>query len=593
MALTREQQDILLDIQNHPAPITIIQGKAGTGKSFLVKEIVRHLGTCTILCPTNFATLVYRGAQTMHSFFYGEFDDFEEGFQNPNEYNAVRMGRCEDFILMMDTLVIDEVSMVRSDTFEMMSRICQVIRGSNAPFGGIRVIAVGDMLQLPPIVEEEEVNQYLKEEYGGIYFFDSHVIKNNTGKIKYYELEHSVRHQGDQSFERMLDGFRGKFSTRETIQVLNSLNSRVTDTLPSNAVTIASSNQEADVVNMAALTSLPGKCYHYNAKFKLKRKDDNSYKEFSYDPDQEIDLDGYHRLVVPSQFAPQLILKPGVRVVCTASRKRDGYINGDFGTVISCSERGPIVVKIDRTGQSVSISRTDNHKYNMDYDPVSHRLTKVTPYVQKTEQYPIKLAYAFTIHKSQGQTYPEVVLDLNSHIFAPGQLYVALSRAKSLDGLYLTHPISYSDVIIDPRVIEFLNRYASRALPKEFVVQSSRVHLSRIEQIKGFLTDRDADMVVLNSLEVFEDLYTQGQFKYAIIEIQKAMEAINAAYHTEDFENQVLLVRGLQMIDIESANKNICDEALATLQSVFAHVHEHPRIVVIDHWHVRDLARVI
>ena len=186
MPLTPEQQSIANAILSSKSPITIIQGKAGTGKSFLIKSIVPQLGSVQILCPTNLAKQVYPSASTMHSFFYGEFDNLDEGYQNPNEYTYVRSGQWFlPRIAGVDTFIFDEISMVRSDTFEMMNKICQVAKRSSKPFGGIRVIAVGDMMQLPPIVEEEDVYKYLIKEYGGIYFFDSHIIRKELSAIPY------------------------------------------------------------------------------------------------------------------------------------------------------------------------------------------------------------------------------------------------------------------------------------------------------------------------------------------------------------------------------------------------------------------------
>ena len=159
--LNKEQQKIADEILQSPAPITIIQGKAGTGKSYLIREIAPRLGKYQILCPTNLAKQVYRSAQTFHSFFYGEFDNLDEGWQNPKNYNAVKNVQYTlPKINSLDTIIFDEISMVRSDFFEMMNKICQVVRRSSAPFGGIRVIIVGDMFQLPPIVEEEDVYKW-------------------------------------------------------------------------------------------------------------------------------------------------------------------------------------------------------------------------------------------------------------------------------------------------------------------------------------------------------------------------------------------------------------------------------------------------
>ena len=164
MPLNDEQKTIVTDILRRPVPITVIQGKAGTGKSYLIRELAPRLGNTQILCPTNLAKLVYRSAQTMHSFFVWEFDDLVEGYQNPDGYNALRTRYFYGKSEYVDALIFDEISMVRADTFEMMNKICQVAKRSSAPFGGIRVIIVGDLYQLPPIVEEEAIYEYLMKE---------------------------------------------------------------------------------------------------------------------------------------------------------------------------------------------------------------------------------------------------------------------------------------------------------------------------------------------------------------------------------------------------------------------------------------------
>ena len=155
MPCNTEQQRIIDDFLKNPAPITLIQGKAGSGKSYLIRELVSRTHGAVILTPTNMAKSVYANAQTLHSFFYGEFDDLENGYQNPHTYSVSRNSYHSYFINKLRpirTLIIDEVSMVRADTFEMMNVICQESLNNPEPFGGIKVILVGDMFQLPPIV---------------------------------------------------------------------------------------------------------------------------------------------------------------------------------------------------------------------------------------------------------------------------------------------------------------------------------------------------------------------------------------------------------------------------------------------------------
>ena len=174
------QEQVFDYLNRNLAGITFIHGKAGSGKTYLIKKIESSISGCQVLTPTNLAATLYKNARTLHSFFYGAFDDLEEGFQDPQNLPSERCNMFAPRIRQIKMLIIDEISMVRSDTFEMMNVICQRCMGNNNPFGGIPVVVVGDMFQLPPIVSDEAVLAYLKREYGGIYFFNSHVIQKKS-----------------------------------------------------------------------------------------------------------------------------------------------------------------------------------------------------------------------------------------------------------------------------------------------------------------------------------------------------------------------------------------------------------------------------
>ncbi|MBO7519032.1 MAG: AAA family ATPase, partial [Methanobrevibacter sp.] len=470
-----EQQKIADEMCEDLKPITFIQGKAGTGKSYLIKELVDILGIDEILCPTNLAKQVYEkdynvSAKTIHSFFFREFDAIDEGFQNPNEYDYVRN---EDFISEIHSkniIVIDEVSMVRSDLLEMIHKILSTAMGNVLPFGGIKIILVGDLFQLPPVVESDETLKYLNNEYGGVYFFDSHVIQENLSQIKFYELNESVRHKDDSDWVEMLDMLREPPKIKKIIPILKEINTRVVppEQIPERILAITPSNAEANKINKRELDKIQGEEFTSKANFKIKELAREEYLEFEYGDELEnVDTSKYYPIEVPSRFDPFLTYKIGARVMFTGS-VMGGAKNGDFGTIIDkrvdvdprWGEKVRILVKLDKNGRTVYVSLRDysatDYKYEMVYDPIKHTLSRNTPYIQRVKQYPFKLGYAFTIHKSQGQSFDNMLLDLKSNIFASGQLYVALSRVRTLDGLYLTRPVAFSDIIVDEKIIQFL-----------------------------------------------------------------------------------------------------------------------------------------
>ena len=160
------QEKVYNYLLGNPCGITFIHGKAGCGKTYLINKVVQNVQGCQVLAPTNLAASLYRGARTIHSFFYGCLDNLEEGYQNPENITSGKVAGIRSTLIRIKLLVIDEISMVRADLFEMMNQICQKALGSSKPFGGISVVLVGDMFQLPPIVSEEAVYEYLKRNMG-------------------------------------------------------------------------------------------------------------------------------------------------------------------------------------------------------------------------------------------------------------------------------------------------------------------------------------------------------------------------------------------------------------------------------------------
>lgn len=581
------QDDVLNYLRTIPSGITFVHGKAGCGKTTLINKLVSEISGCQVLTPTNLAASLYHGARTMHSFFYGALDDLDEGYQNPQNLTQTKIAtfksRCS--LASFRMLIIDEISMVRADLFEMMNQICQKALGNNQPFGGMPLVIVGDMFQLPPIVSDDAVLDYLNQEYGGIYFFNSHVVKNGLKNIKLFELTKSHRHSNDPSFVKILDAFRNPMGPEEKVRIMNEINSRVTNSFPQDAVYIASSNEEVRQINAQKLSQLPGDITTIDAEYTIQTKDRLSKVTLKHSelPSNE----DICEIVVPSSCDAQLSFKIGARVAICKSNKYWGYINGDFGVIEAFNgdyftirlEKDNSVIMCPNPNDRYKDKQVNEYRYEMEYNQTRHKLVRKTPYIQKTKQFPIKLAYAFTIHKAQGQTYDKVILDLNSHIFAPGQLYVALSRARSLQGLYLTKPVSYSDIISDDSIFKFLDsvrefNYASGSLnstPQPTKKISNPISYNFSFFIERKETDSSSKDYMLYALKSLDTLYEIGEYEKAYWELQKVVDLIVSTYQVDNYSEMI------DVIKQKNFTKDGCKFAVNAIYEIYTDVVNLPK----------------
>jgi len=410
------------DLMENTKECLFITGKAGTGKSTLLKYFKANTGKkIIVLAPTGVAAINV-GGQTIHSFFR----------LPPKIIQKDTIKRLKDKSLVenLDMVIIDEVSMVRSDLMDGIDYALRLNRGKmKMPFGGVQMVFFGDLFQLSPVVENE-AKELLEERYSSPYFFSAKVF--NDCNIRSIELS-TIYRQKDSLFMELLNRVRNKEYTKED---LDTLNKRVQkDTLVSKkdaTVILTTTNSLANTINKARLSKLPGKEITFEAVATGK------FEEVAY------------------PCPTSLKLKKGAQVILIKNDPAKQWVNGTLAKVVTLSNDS-IVVDINGRTCDVPIVKWQKieYSYNEDEDKIEDEV------VGAFAQYPIKLAWAITIHKSQGQTFDKVIIDLGNGAFTHGQLYVALSRCTCLDGIRLKRPVTPSDIIFDRRIYEFKDRFAS------------------------------------------------------------------------------------------------------------------------------------
>ena len=422
-----------------------LTGKAGTGKTTLLREIIEttHKNT-VVVAPTGIAAL-NAGGVTIHSMFqlpFGGFlpdnsaPDFSENTKFETKTSLRRhfkmSGLKKSVIRNLELLIIDEVSMLRADLLDAIDFMMQTVRKKNSPFGGVQVLFIGDLLQLPPVIRDDEW-QTLKKYYKGKFFFHSQVVQQNPPL--YIELDKIFR-QSDDAFISVLNNLRNNQISKEDIATLNQYVQPNFDLKTNKGfITLTTHNSKADTMNTEALESLEG-------------------KEWLYSPELTGDF--------PDKIFPVeevLKLKVGAQIMFV---KNDlsfdkKYFNGKMGVIKSLSAK-EILVFFPEENKTIEVEKYE-------WQNIRYKVNATTKEIEDEVlgtfvHYPIKLAWAITVHKSQGLTFDKAALDV-SQVFLPGQAYVALSRLRSLKGLVLLSPLQMNGISNDQDVMDYSLNKAS------------------------------------------------------------------------------------------------------------------------------------
>ncbi|WP_438354906.1 ATP-dependent DNA helicase [Microbacterium sp. CJ88] len=436
------EQEALFRLIEDTREHVFVTGRAGTGKSTLLQHLAWNTAKQIAVCaPTGVAALNVEG-QTIHSLFRLPIGLIASG--EIDQSDATRK-----ILNAIDTLVIDEISMVNADLMDAIDRSLRQARGRRAePFGGVQIVMFGDPYQLAPVPPRGDEMRYIRDHYRSFWFFDAKVWVGETAgdglidigahgaQLHIRELV-DIHRQADPAFKAMLNAVRYGRVTAEIAQVLNDTGARTPpepgpDETP--IITLATRNDIVNTINRRHLDALAGRAQTANAEI----SGDFGRGDAAYPADLELQL---------KVGAQVMFLRNDVSNFGEPPR----WVNGTIGTVTRIAG-GTVRVEVD--GETHEVEPAVWEKYRYAYDAGSKSLSREI--VAEFTQFPLRLAWAVTIHKSQGKTYERAIVDLGSGAFAPGQTYVALSRLTSLDGLYLSRPLRPRDIQVDPDVQRFM-----------------------------------------------------------------------------------------------------------------------------------------
>jgi len=418
-----QQTKLVLDFLHDGVEHVFLTGNAGTGKTTLINTYKEKSSKNVVtVAPTGVAAVNAKG-ETIHSFF-----GFPPNVTVQKAIYEAKKTRKAKLYQALEVLIIDEISMVRADLLDAIDIFLQTVRHHKISFGGVRVIMVGDLHQLPPVVTNQE-REALFSVYKSPYFFSSHcfqkLISGLYKQIVFFELD-TIYRQSDKKFIDILNRVRVNKVEESDLNILNGclVDSESLD----DYILLTTINDTADKVNEIKLNEIPGVLHVYHAQ----------------------SMGQFQEKQAPT--ATELKLKTGAKVMLLNNDPDNRWINGTVGTVLKVMA-DEVMVKL-QNGEIEVVGPFTWTAYKTEFLEDENKIESIE--VGSFKQLPLRLAWAITIHKSQGKTFEKVAIDFGSGAFAHGQVYVALSRATRLSGLKLLRPIRKEGIIVDTNVLDFL-----------------------------------------------------------------------------------------------------------------------------------------
>ncbi len=499
-----------------------LTGKAGTGKTTFLKNLRK---TCykrnVVVAPTGVAAINANGV-TIHSFFQVSFGPFLPNLQSKDTSFKKFSKEKIRIIRGLDLLIIDEISMVRADLLDAIDDVLRRYRpgARNIPFGGVQLLMIGDLQQLPPVCKDEEwelISQY----YSTPYFFSSLAL--NKSQFLTINLKKVFR-QRDESFIKILNNIRNNTIDTPTYQELNKRyipNFNPKD--DEGYITLCTHNFQARDINNLKLNSIKEESFFYQAKV------GGDFPEGAYPNDEKLELKlGSQIMFVKNDYSSEF------------SKRR--YYNGKIGKIISLDDE-KIIVRCIGEDNDIEVPRYEWHNYKYEINKETKAIEEKV--IGTFEQYPIKLAWAITIHKSQGLTFDKVIINSN-RAFASGQVYVAMSRCKTLEGIVITSEFNPNSVRLDNTLVGFDLQQENNAPTEDSLQRDRRKYLeSSVLDLISFLEIKYSldELTKLNNTEIYK-IYTKTSneltvliktFEKEVIEVSYKFQAqLNTIFQAQD-----------------------------------------------------------